>query len=104
MSFWTDDRNRSSKQLPGRIVALVENVGAERQRLVNHPIYSSIQTLKDLHIFMEHHVFAVWDFMCLLKNLQYHLSSIRMPWIPKGDPNLRRLINEIVLSEETDED
>jgi hypothetical protein len=83
---------------------LIERVGAERQRLVTHPVYRSITSVADLHVFMEHHVFAVWDFMCLLKSLQYHLSSVRMPWVPKGDPNLRRLVNDIVLSEETDED
>lgn len=73
-----------------------------RQRLVDHSLYRNIQSLGDLRVFMEHHVFAVWDFMSLLKALQRDLTCTTLPWVPKGNPATRRLINDIVLEEETD--
>ncbi|MEH0154269.1 DUF3050 domain-containing protein [Limibacter armeniacum] len=75
-----------------------------RQRLLQHRVYGQINTLKTLNIFMEHHVYAVWDFMSLLKSLQQQLTCTTVPWIPKGDPVARKLVNEIVLGEETDVD
>jgi len=58
-----------------------------REELVRHPIYRSLHTLEDLRVFMTHHVFAVWDFMSLLKYLQRHITSLDIPsWMPRGDP------------------
>jgi pyrroloquinoline quinone (PQQ) biosynthesis protein C len=77
-------------------------VGAYRQTLLQHPLYNEIKAPAHLQLFMEHHVFAVWDFMSLLKTLQNTLTCTTTPWVPVGDPETRYLINEIVLAEETD--
>jgi len=75
-----------------------------RQALIDHSVYRRIGDLAGLQIFMEHHVFAVWDFMSLLKALQRSLCCVTIPWIPPADPASARLVNEIVLGEETDSD
>jgi hypothetical protein len=82
---------------------LLEAVAPHRDALERHPLYGALTSLERVHAFMEHHVFAVWDFMCLLKSLQVRLTSARVPWLPVGEPETRRLINEIVLDEESDE-
>lgn len=81
---------------------LAAAIAAERQALLKHPLYERLRSLGDLAVFMEHHVFAVWDFMSLLKALQVRLTCVQVPWLPQGDPQIRRLVNEIVLGEESD--
>jgi hypothetical protein len=73
-----------------------------RLRLEAHPIYAAVQTLDDLRVFMQHHVYSVWDFMSLIKYLQNEVAPARWPWTPSGDASVQRFINELVLEEETD--
>ena len=79
-------------------------IEAAQWRLRQHPLTSrqSINCLEDLKIFMSNHVYAVWDFMCLVKQLQQHLAPSGSPWIPAYSASSRRWINEIVLGEESD--
>jgi Protein of unknown function (DUF3050) len=79
-----------------------EAVAPLRQKLLEHAVYRRLRSPADLRLFMEHHVFAVWDFMSLLKGLQRRLTCVEIPWLPQGDPAVRALINEIVLGEESD--
>ncbi len=75
---------------------------ALKASLHTHPVYSAVRTVEDLRFFMERHVACVWDFMSLLKSLQRSLTCVEVPWRPAGDPEAARLVNEIVLAEESD--
>ncbi len=74
------------------------------KQIVEHKVYSEINKVEDIRIFMQHHIYAVWDFMSLLKALQNNLTCTTVPWHPKGDAETRYLINEIVAGEESDVD
>ena len=75
-----------------------------KKDVVNHPLYNQLNTIEDVQKLMEIHVYAVWDFMSLLKGLQIELTCTTLPWKPVGDTKIRRLINSIVLEEESDVD
>lgn len=75
-----------------------------RQELIDHQAFSWVSNLEKARVFMESHVWAVWDFMVLLKGLQRQLTCVDTYWVPTGNPEVRRLINEIVFGEESDID
>jgi DUF3050 family protein len=83
-----------------RLKAAIEPI---RRDVVSHPLYHRLNTMDAVVTFMEHHAFAVWDFMSLLKTLQRGLTCVQVPWVPTGPATSRRLINDIVLVEESDE-
>jgi hypothetical protein len=87
-----------------RIAQLNQEIEPLRAKLINHPLYKNINSIDALQVFMEHHVFAVWDFMSLLKSLQQKLTCVTLPWVPVGSASTRYLINEIVAGEESDVD
>ena len=81
----------------------LENVKCLRKELATHPVYAAVKDLDDLTIFMQYHIYSVWDFMSLVKYLQNQIAPSRTPWVPYGDAKVQRFINDIVLEEESDE-
>tara|TARA_B110000971_G_scaffold16918_1_gene15628 strand:- start:233 stop:1006 length:774 start_codon:yes stop_codon:yes gene_type:complete len=85
------------------MIERIENeIETLKVQLINHSLYKMMESQEDLQIFMEHHVYAVWDFMSLVKKLQLDLTTTTLPWVPSATPSAGRLINEIVWGEETD--
>lgn len=89
---------------PNSVERLERAIAPLREELLAHPMYEAISSVADLRVFMEQHVFAVWDFMSLLKRLQRHAAGCELPWVPPVDISVARFINEIVLGEECDRD
>jgi hypothetical protein len=87
-----------------KIHILNSNLTKYREEIVNHALYKKLNSVEDIAVMMEYHVYAVWDFMSLLKALQSLLTCTTSPWKPVGDGKIRQLVNSIVLEEESDVD
>lgn len=81
----------------------MDSLLSQQKKLAAHPVYQSFDNLDSIRHFMSYHVFAVWDFMSLLKSLQRHITCVTLPWKPSPYPSeMVRLINQIVMGEESD--
>ena len=87
-----------------KILTINKKIQPYKNAVVEHPLYKNLNSIEDIAILMEHHVYAVWDFMSLLKSLQSILTCTTPPWKPVGNGQIRQLINSIVLEEESDVD
>lgn len=88
---------------PDPFQGLAGRIQREQGSLLSHPLYGRVSNLHSLRVFMTNHIFAVWDFMTLVKALQRDLTCVTIPWLQPKDILSARLINDIVLGEESDE-
>lgn len=95
-----DETNRN--QALRKLAQLKQDIHPLREELLAHPMYRAVNSVETLRTFMEHHVFAVWDFMSIVKRLQQGLTCVTTPWRPPANPMLSRFLNDVVLTEESD--
>lgn len=88
--------------VPSEVQSKYELLEKKLTDMRQHNVFSSIQSVEDLRTFMQWHVFAVWDFMSLAKRLQQDFTCVTLPWMPPTEIEAARLVNEIILGEETD--
>jgi hypothetical protein len=81
---------------------LERDIGYLHHEVVTHALFENIVDKANLRCFMEHHVFAVWDFMCLLKALYSQLAGTQRPWLPPLNTEAVYLIGQIMSEEEAD--
>jgi hypothetical protein len=80
-------------------------IKSKSTELCSHPLYSRLNNIDNIKVFMEYHSFAVYDFMCLLKSLKNHVSMKDIFWKPTIYPQeIVRFVNEIIVGEESDLD
>ncbi len=70
--------------------------------IAHHKLFGAITSIARLRRFTEIHVYAVWDFICLLKALQRKLTSQHLLWSPPVNPLGCYLVNTLVAEEESD--
>ncbi len=80
---WPDRNWKPSVEQAESIMLNDAFIESLRLKLESHPIYAAVQTLDDLRVFMQHHVYSVWDFMSLIKYPQNEVAPARWPWTPR---------------------
>jgi hypothetical protein len=95
-------RSRSHPNALIHLEELREKIAPLREALLHHSIYTEVDSLDRLRQFMQMHVFAVWDFMSLVKRLQNEVTCRKLPWLPPIRAQVARFANEVVLGEESD--
>jgi hypothetical protein len=85
------------------VQALRAEIAELSRAVAQHRLFTRMVTVADVRVFMAHHVWAVWDFMSLVKSIQREIAPARAPWVPPADTASARLINELVLGEESDD-
>ena len=94
------------------IQKLENSISSTRSKLISHPVYNQLDSKQKLISFMEIHVFAVWDFMSLIKALQRNLTCVDVPWVPNSNNfsgndfdslfiNIASLISRFYISKQT---
>ena len=83
-----------------RLAAIETRIAPLRKRLRQHRIYESLKSLDDVRRFMEVHVFALWDFMHLVKCLHRAPSTAEATCPPKKrfkkSAGVQSLVDEMV--------
>ena len=97
-------KRKQAKNSMNSIQYIETELKSLRNQINTHVMYGQLSTIEDVKLFMQNHVFAVWDFMSLLKALQSSLTNTTVPWTPRRNGAAARFINEIVMDEESDVD
>jgi hypothetical protein len=82
---------------------LESTINPEVVAIAQHQVFQSIDSIEKLCQFSEIHVFAVWDFMCLLKELQRKLTRSSLFWLPPENHLGCHLVNTLIAEEESDQ-
>lgn len=108
--MWTSDDSTSFSVNILRII--MKNIRIEEKmsqlqsdiiEMKHHQVFNEIKTINDLRIFMEWHIFTVWDFRPLIQSLKNDFTGTTLSLMPTKNTKFARLINEIALGEESDE-
>ena len=81
---------------------LIKLIEAKTQKLSHHEVYSKVTSRAQISCFMSYHIFAVWNFIKLLKSLQIKTSIALRSQALECSGETRDLIGKIVFAEESE--